>query len=260
MVADRHPVGVPGQVLQHLLRARRRAAWRTRPTRSGRWRRAGVGTRRRPPARRASRGRRACPGRRRRGARRGTCPGRPRLSTRTGRKKPRPAGDPARAVGREPAAGHDAVDVGVVLQGLPPGVQDGQEADLGPEVLGVGGDLLQGLRGGPEQQVVDDPRVLQGDRPERRREGEDDMEVLDREQLGRPRLDPPRRLGGLALGAVAVAARVVGDLPVAAPVAGLDVPAQGRRAAAGQVASGRGAAPARACRRTRRGRRRRGPG
>ena len=55
----------------------------------------------------------------------------------------RPAGDPARAVGGEPAAGDDAVDVGVVLEVLPPGVEDGQEADLGPEVLGVGGDLLQ---------------------------------------------------------------------------------------------------------------------
>ena len=130
------------------------------------------------------------------------------------------------------------MDVGVVLEGLPPGVQHGQEADLGPEVLRVGGDLPQGLRGGPEQQVVDDPRVLQGDRAEGRREGEDDVEVLDREQLGRPGLDPPRRLGGLALGAVAVAARVVGDLPVAAPVAVLDVPAQGRRAAAGQVGQG----------------------
>ena len=65
--------------------------------------------------------------------------------------EPRPAGDPSRGVGRDPAAGDDAVDVGVMLQVLPPGVEDGQEADLGPEVPGVGGDLLQGLGGGTEE-------------------------------------------------------------------------------------------------------------
>jgi hypothetical protein len=46
------------------------------------------------------------------------------------------------------------VDVGVVLEVLPPGVEDGQEADLGPEVLGIGGDLLQGLGGGAEEKAV----------------------------------------------------------------------------------------------------------
>ena len=150
----------------------------------------------------------------------------------------RAAGDPARAVGRQPAAGHDAVDVRVVLEVLAPGVEDGQEADLGPEVLGVGGDLLQGLGGGAEQQAVDHARVLQGDRAERRREGEDDVEILDGQQLGFAGLHPVRGGGGLALGAVAVAAGVVGDLLVAAAVALLDVPAQCGGPAGGDVAQG----------------------
>ena len=98
-------------------------------------------------------------------------PRKTRLSTRTGRKKPGRQATQREPSGDEPAAGDDAVDVGVVLEVLPPGVQDGQEADLGPEVLRVGGDLLQGLGGGPEQQAVDHPRVLQGDRAERRRAG-----------------------------------------------------------------------------------------
>ena len=63
------------------------------------------------------------------------------------------------------------MDVGVMLEVLPPGVEDGQEADLGPEVLGIGGDSLQGLGGGPEEQAVDHARVLQGDRAEGRRAG-----------------------------------------------------------------------------------------
>ena len=71
----------------------------------------------------------------------------------------------------------------VMFEVLAPGVQDGQEADLGPEVLRIGGDLLQGLGGGAEQEAVDLPRVLQGDRTERRRERKDHVKVLDRQQL-----------------------------------------------------------------------------
>ena len=152
--------------------------------------------------------------------------------------EPRPAGDPPRGVGREPAAGDDAMDVGVVLEVLPPGVEDGQEADLGPEVLGVGGDLLQGLGGGPEQQAVDHARVLQGDRAERRGQGEDEVEVLDGQEFRLAGLHPVGGGGGLTLGAVAVAAGVVGDLPVPAPVALLDVPAQRRGPAGGDVVQG----------------------
>ena len=73
--------------------------------------------------------------------------------------------------------------VRVVLEVLTPGVQDGQEPDLGPEVLGVGGDLLQGLGGGAEQEPVDLPRVLHGDRAQRRGEREDHVMVLDRQEL-----------------------------------------------------------------------------
>ena len=35
--------------------------------------------------------------------------------------------------------------MGVVFEVLAPGVQDGQEPNLGPEVFRIGGDLLQGL-------------------------------------------------------------------------------------------------------------------
>ena len=107
-----------------------------------------------------------------------------------------------------------------------------------PRCFGIGGDLLQGLGGGAEQEAVDLPRVLQGDRAERRRERKDHMKVFDRQQLRFPGLHPLRRGGGLALGAVAVAARVVGDLLMPAPVALLDVPAQGRGPAGRDVAAG----------------------
>ena len=130
------------------------------------------------------------------------------------------------------------MDVGMVLQVLAPGVEDGQEADLGPEVLGIGGDLPQGLGGGSGTAGRRPPGVLEGDRAERRREGEDDVEVFDGEQLGFPGLHPVGGGGGLALGAVAVAARVVGDLLMPALVALLDVSAQRGGAAGGDVAQG----------------------
>lgn len=44
-------------------------------------------------------------------------------------------GDPASLVGGDPAAGNNAVDVRVVMKRLSPGMEDGQEADFGAEML-----------------------------------------------------------------------------------------------------------------------------
>ena len=74
-----------------------------------------------------------------------------------------PAGDPTGAIGRETATGDDAVQVRMMEQRLAPRVEDGEEADLGAEVLGIGGDRAQGLGGGVEQDVVDRRLVLVGD-------------------------------------------------------------------------------------------------
>ena len=128
--------------------------------------------------------------------------------------------------------------VRVVFEVLAPGVQDGQEPDLGPQVLRVGGDLLQGLGGGTEQDPVDFPRILLGDRAEHRRECQDHVKVFNGQQLSFSCLHPLRRSGGLALGAMAVPARVVGDPLMPAAVTLLDMPAQSRSPAGGDVAEG----------------------
>jgi hypothetical protein len=62
------------------------------------------------------------------------------------------------------------------------------------------------------------------------------VEILDGQEFGLAGLHPFGGGGGLALGTVAVAAGVVGDLAVAAAVALLDVAAQGGGAAGGDVA------------------------
>ena len=75
-----------------------------------------------------------------------------------------PAGHPALAIGRQPAAGDDAVQVGMVLQGLAPGVQHRDDADLGAEVTRVGRNGAQRRGRAAEQDVVDDALVLQWER------------------------------------------------------------------------------------------------
>src|SRR5689334_17277172 len=73
------------------------------------------------------------------------------------------AGNPARAVRRGAAARDEAVDMWMMKQGLTPRVQYCDTADLGAEVLRIGGDAAQRLRRRPEQDVVDSRLVLKRD-------------------------------------------------------------------------------------------------
>ena len=66
-----------------------------------------------------------------------------------GQEEVRPAGDPARAIGREAAARHDAMDVGMMRQRLSPGMQDGDDADLGAEPARIGGERRSSPRRRP---------------------------------------------------------------------------------------------------------------
>ena len=81
----------------------------------------------------------------------------------------------------------------MVGQRRAPGVQHGGEADPGAEMLRVGRDGEERLGGGPEQQVVDHGLVLEGDRRDRRRQGEDDVVVGHGQQIGLPLREPGLR-------------------------------------------------------------------
>ncbi len=81
----------------------------------------------------------------------------------------RPAGDPAGAVERRATTRHDAMDMGMMLQRLAPGVEHADKPDLGAEVLWVGGDPAQRLGRRSEQDGVDRLLVLEGDLGRRRR-------------------------------------------------------------------------------------------
>jgi hypothetical protein len=90
------------------------------------------------------------------------------------------AGDPARPVRRQAAAGNDDVDMRMMGQRRAPGVEHGGEADARAQMLRVGGDGGQCLGCGLEQQIVDDGLVLERDRADRSRQREDDVIVGNR--------------------------------------------------------------------------------
>jgi len=86
-----------------------------------------------------------------------------------------------------------------------PGVKDGEDADAGAEVLGIGRDGDHGLGRGLEQDVVDHGLVLVGDVGDLGRQREHDVEVRHRQQLGLARGEPFPCRRSLAFGAMPVA-------------------------------------------------------
>jgi len=110
-------------------------------------------------------------------------------------------------------------------------VEHGGDADARAEVLRVGRDRHYRLRRRLEQQIVDDSLVLPGYFRDLGGKREDNMEVADRQQVGLALGQPDAGCGALALGAVAVAATVVGNALMPTVLAGIDVAAKRRGAA-----------------------------
>ena len=137
-----------------------------------------------------------------------------------GEQEVRLAGDPPLPV-EGAAAGDEAMDMGVMGQGLPPGVHDGDQADFGAEALG--GERRERPGGRAHEQAVDGLLVLEGDLGRRRRQGEDGGEPLG---ARRP----------LTLAAMAIATRVVGDASNPQSSQRSTLTAERRRAAGGDRA------------------------
>ena len=135
-------------------------------------------------------------------------------------------------VRRQSAAGHDAVNVRMTLQGLAPGMQNAEEADLGAEVLGIGGDFQQRGGAGLEQESEQELLVLPDQRHQRMRHAEDQVVVADRQQFLLPGAQPLLACVGLALRTVAVSAGVVRDGLMPAANALIAMAAERGRAAA----------------------------
>ena len=107
-----------------------------------------------------------------------------------GEKEAIAGGDPALVIGRETTGRDHAMEMGMKLQLLIPGMEHAEEADFGAEMAGIAGDFEQGLGAGTEQQAIDDLLVLQGQRGEPTRKGEDDMDVGGGQKFAAARLQP----------------------------------------------------------------------
>src|SRR3989442_1356825 len=116
---------------------------------------------------------------------------------------------------------------------LIPGVEHTEEADLGAEMFGIASDFEEGCGTGLQQEMVQEFLVLQGERRQFMRYGEDNMDVARGKKLLTTRLQPTIAGVGLTLRAVPVAAAVVGDgRTVPAVGALIEMPPQGGRATA----------------------------
>lgn len=142
-------------------------------------------------------------------------------------------GLPAALVEAEAAAGDQAVDVGMIFEGAGPGVEDGQQTQGGAEAFGILRQILQGLSAGAQEQVVAEAGVGADPAAQAFGHSEGDQEIGDRQQEGGVGREPLVGVLPAALGAVAVIARVIGEMAVAAIGAGVERPAQ-RGGAAGQ--------------------------
>ena len=97
------------------------------------------------------------------------------------------------------------------LQALIPAMEHAEETDLGTEMPWIAGDFKQSLCTGVEEQVVDEPLVLQCERSQFPRQREDGMYVASGQKLAFARLEPASARVALAPRAVPVSAGVVGD-------------------------------------------------
>jgi hypothetical protein len=71
-----------------------------------------------------------------------------------------------------------------------PGVQDGEESDLGAEALGIGGHLEQGLGTGLEQQIEEWFGRSERQRVQFVGHGEDDVKVVGVDEVALLCLEP----------------------------------------------------------------------
>ena len=133
---------------------------------------------------------------------------------------------PARVIVREPAAGDDGVYVRMEAQLARPGVKHHRDAELTAETFWIAGEREEGLRRAREEHVEDRGARALRHGAQLGGQREDDVEVVDRQEPLEALVNPSRLRERLALGAVPIAARVVGRLLVPARRAHVEVAAE----------------------------------
>ena len=113
----------------------------------------------------------------------------------------------------------------MIAQVARPGLEHGDQADLGAEVFVVAGDLAQGSGALPQQHGVEVLLVGADDLAQLSRHGEGDQVIGDGQQLAALTFEPLGGIGMAALGTGAVIAGVIGIVLLAA-VAPVELTAQ----------------------------------
>lgn len=111
-------------------------------------------------------------------------------------------------------------------QVLSPTVKDSEKANLGTQMLGIGGDGRQGLGSCSEEKAIDEIFVLVSDGSNLFGNCEDDMKIVCRQNLGRSFFDPLGTCEGLTFWTMTVATGVVTGPFVITAVAPLQMTAE----------------------------------
>src|SRR5277367_6141042 len=93
--------------------------------------------------------------------------------------------DPSGAIGGETTARHHAVNMGMMLKVLSPGMQHAEQPEVGSQVLGVASNFKERRGTGAEEQVVEQPLVLQHQGGQFMGQREHDVEVGHGQQFDR---------------------------------------------------------------------------
>jgi len=122
----------------------------------------------------------------------------------------------------------EAVDVRVISQVAPPGMQDAQHADLASHEAWISSQFLGGCCGSLEEHIVDQALMAASDFIETRRNRESQEEVGHRQQHVLLLLQPLLAILVLAFGAAAVATGVIAVAHLLALRTDVDLPSQSR--------------------------------
>ena len=129
-------------------------------------------------------------------------------------------------VGGDTAPRDNAMDMRVMVEVLSPSMEDSEHAHPRAKVLRISRGDPDRLRSRFEKNAVDDSFVVERDLGDLGREGEDDVEIRDRQELFLAISEPLSPGQSLTLRTVTVAARVVGMTDMATVGAMLGVAAK----------------------------------
>jgi hypothetical protein len=156
-----------------------------------------------------------------------------------GQEVPRPTGNPTSPIRRQPPAGNEHVNVGMIEESPGPRMENRHKADPGAQPRWITSDFHQSAGGSREKNVVGCGLAHEEEGVQHVGNGEHDVKVGDRQNVLDMPQDPVPLCSALAFWTVTVAAGVVGDEFKPAGVADLEVTTEGIRTAGGDCRQGR---------------------